>query len=40
MKSCTKCNLGIGNLRDDPSLIRRALSYLTKLRAVPAREEK
>lgn len=25
---CTACNVGIGNLRDDPDLLRRALAYL------------
>jgi len=25
---CRKCNLGIGNLNDNPSLLRKAISYL------------
>lgn len=25
---CTRCNVGIGNLRDDPDLLQRALDYL------------
>jgi recombination endonuclease VII len=31
---CSNCNTGIGNLRDDPALLRKALEYLTKLRVV------
>ena len=37
---CHQCNLGIGNLRDDPSLLRKALTYLTKIRVVSISREK
>ena len=25
---CNTCNIGIGNLRDDPSILQKALAYL------------
>lgn len=27
---CSRCNLGIGNLRDNPAIVERALEYLRK----------
>jgi hypothetical protein len=30
---CTRCNIGIGNLRDDPKIIQAALDYITVYRA-------
>lgn len=29
---CSRCNIGIGNLRDDPAIIRAALDYITTYR--------
>jgi Recombination endonuclease VII len=29
---CFSCNVGIGHLRDDPTIVRNALAYLTRLR--------
>jgi len=29
---CSQCNIGIGQLRDDPDLLRRAIAYLEKPR--------
>jgi Recombination endonuclease VII len=30
---CSNCNLGIGNLRDDPEIIGSAIRYLTNAQA-------
>jgi hypothetical protein len=30
---CSRCNIGIGNLRDDPMIIKSALDYVTAHRA-------
>jgi hypothetical protein len=30
---CSRCNIGIGNLRDDPAIIKAALDYVTEYRA-------
>lgn len=32
---CRQCNLGIGNLRDDPALLMRAIDYLNSYKGVP-----
>lgn len=33
---CTNCNLGLGNLQDDPDIVRRALEYLEKTSGQPS----
>lgn len=30
---CTRCNIGVGNFKDDPAIIQAALSYITAYRA-------
>lgn len=30
---CTRCNIGIGNFRDDPAIIQAAIDYITAYRA-------
>ena len=30
---CTRCNIGIGNFRDDPAVIQAAIDYITVYRA-------
>lgn len=30
---CTRCNIGIGNLQDDPAIVAAALAYLTEHRS-------
>lgn len=35
---CFKCNIGIGQFGDDPTLVQRALNYLTKSGIIPAKD--
>lgn len=32
---CTRCNIGIGGFRDDPTLLREALAYLERWKTEP-----